>query len=188
LSLENQILNTKELLRKAFERFVPSVAHLISPQAGFAVSVAIFATWVLSKVKKAKTLKEAISDEQLILVDLSAKIDEKKRRIKALEEELTKAKDELTRKIIEHAIEVEKNTLETLIEEYELHQLRIIALNKLRDLGDRKLYEKVWKLLKDIEEGRRFEDRQLEVMKVLEDKWRKRQLKTSVILQILKYG
>ena len=188
MSLENQILNTKELLRKAFERFVPSVAYLMSPQAGFAVSAAIFATWVLSKVKKAKTLKEAISDEQLVLVDLSAKIDEKKRRIKALEEELTKAKDELTRKIIEHAIEVEKNTLETLIEEYELHQLRIIALNKLRDLGDRKLYEKVWKLLKDIEEGRRFEDRQLEVMKVLEDKWRKRQLKTSVILQILKYG
>ena len=188
MSLENQILDAKELLKKAFERLVPATAYLISSQAGFAASAAVFATWVLSKVKKAKTLKEAISDEQLVLVDLSAKIDEKKRRIKTLEEELAKAKDELTRRMIEHTIEVEKNALESLMEEYELHQLRIIALNKLRDLGDKKLYEKVWKLLKDIEEGRKFEDKQLEVMKMLEDKWKKRQLKTNVILQILNYG
>lgn len=188
MSVEEQILNAKEALKKAFERLFPAAAYLISAQAGFAASAAVFATWILARVKNVKTLKEAISDEQLILVDLSVKIDEKKRRIKLLEEELARTNDEVTRRILEQTLESEKKVLETLVEEYELHQLRVIALNRLRDLGDQKLYEKVWKLLKDIEKGKRFEEKQLEVLKMLEDKWRSRQLKTNVILQILSHG
>ena len=188
MSLEEQALELREILKKAYERIFPALGYLISSQAGFAASVAVFTTWMLAKMRGAKTLKEAISDEELILVDLSVKIEEKKNKVRVLEEELEKTSDELSKRILEQALYAEKQVLDTLLEEYELHQLRIIALKKLRDLGDKKLYEKVWKLLKDIEKGKKFEDKQLEVLRILEDKWKKRQLKTNVMLQLLRYG
>ena len=181
--------DTREILMKAFERIVPSAAYLISSGLGFAASVAVFTTWVLSKVHgKSLSIGEEVNAEEEALVDLSIRIDEKKRRIRVLEEELEKSSDEYTRRMLEKALEAEKSVLESLVEEYELRQLRIMALNKIREYGGEKLYKQVMKLLEDIEKGKRFEDKQLEVMRMLEDMWRKRQLKTNAILQVLSYG
>ncbi len=58
----------------------------------------------------------------------------------------------------------------------------------MRDLGDEELYRKVLELLRDVESGKRFEDKQLEVLKMLEERWRRRQLETNILLQIVEHG
>ena len=180
-------LSVRELLGKAFEKLAPAVAYLVSPQAGFAVSVAVFATWTLSRIRGARSLGGSLDEERAVLVDLSARIDEKKRRIRLLEEEMANARDDNARRMIQRVLEAERSVLASLVEEYELRQLRIIALDKLREVGGEEVYGKVWELLRKIEEGRRFEEEQLEVMRALEDKWRKRLLETNVVLQVLNY-
>ena len=185
---ESSGTNTRELLKKALERLAPPIAYLVSPQVGVAVSVAVFTTWLLSRVRRSRSVRDSLDDEKLVLVELSAKVDEKRRRIEVLENELARVSDESTRRMIEHAIEMERAALQSLVEEYELRQLRVAALSRLRDLGDEELYRKVLELLRDVERGKRFEDKQLEVLKMLEEKWRRKQLETSILLQILEHG
>ncbi len=188
MAQESQGINAREFLKKVFERLAPPIAYLVNPQVGIAISVAVFATWLLSRIGKSGRVRDNLDDEKLVLVELSAKIDEKRRRIEVLENELARVSDETTRRMIEHAIKMERTALQSLMEEYELRQLRVAALSRLRDLGDEELYRKVLELLRDVESGKRFEDKQLEVLKMLEERWRRRQLETSILLQIVEHG
>ncbi len=178
----------KEVLRKAYERLIPAIGYLVSPQAGFAASVAVFTTWLLTKIKGAKTLGEAIEDEESILIDLSVRIDEQKAKVAKLKEELSKVSDETTREVMSKVLESEEQVLEKLKEEYELHQLRILALRKVRELSGDEVFKRLWKLLKKIEKGKEFEEEQLRLMEELSERWRSRQLKLSILRQVIEYG
>jgi len=181
-------VGVREVLRKAYERLIPAIGYLVSPQAGFAASVAVFTTWLLSRVRGVKTLGEAIEDEESVLIDLSMRIDEVSERVSRLENELSKLTDETRREVLTKVLQSEKQVLEKLKEEYELHQLRILALRRVKELGGDEVFSKLWKLLKKIEKGKDIEEDQLRLMEELTERWRRRQLKLTILKQVIEYG
>ena len=167
--METQILNAKTILEKAYERLVPAIGYLISPQAGFAASVFVLTTWLLRKMKGIKKL--TLEDEENILVELDKKIEDKKKKIRILKETLKKTRDEVERNRISRNIRLEEKILDSLQEEYDLHLLRIEAIMKLRELGETKLLSKIEELIDKLEKGKEAFKEQYEIIKTLEDKW-----------------
>ncbi len=183
------VISGKDVAMKAFERLLPAFGYMYAAQVGLlTANVVVLTTWIVSKVRgrKIKSLEDAKREDALRLVELSYLIDEKKKRINELKETLKDA-DDRQKRVIEAMIHMEETSLEKLIEEHELIQLRLMAIEKLWTLGDQKLIKNVEKIITNIQEGK-LDKSQYEVLSQLEELWHKKQLEATTLRRIVEEG
>ncbi|MCE4600472.1 MAG: hypothetical protein F7C38_02765 [Desulfurococcales archaeon] len=181
-------LDTRDLLEKAYERLLPALGYLHSSPAGFAASVIVFATWVYrrSASDKKRAAVELDRDYER-LVKLQARIRELEERRRLLQRLLEKVEGERDRQRIERQLKLVEAELDGLYEEYDLLELRIAAVEKLVRLKEEGVIKKIKDVLDEIEEGKA--DKALyDVLRALEERWRKRELTRNVLERIIEEG
>lgn len=176
----------REIGAKAAERILPLMAFLKAGPAGaLAANIIIISSLLILKLRgsRVKSLEEAEAQDLARLVELTRLIDEKKEEIERLRSQLGAAEG-ARRRIIEGTLKTQEETLRSLEEEYELTQLRILAIRRLWSLRDKKLEKEVEKLIRDIQEGK-VTGKQYEAVKMVEDLWEKRQIEIATLRGIL---
>jgi len=183
---KDRLLDAKSVLEEAYKRMLPALGYLINPQVGFAASVFVLTTWLLGKALRGKGF--SVEEEEEIIVELDKKIEEKKGKISFLRKALEKAKTSIEKERLRRNIALEEEVLSSLQEEYDLHLLRIEAINKLRELGELELLSKIEKMIMKLRKGKEAFKEQYEIVKMLEEKWKSKVLEKNILLKILKSG
>lgn len=173
--------SVNEFLEEAYKRLLPAFGYLISAQAGFIASVIVLATWLIKK-GSSRYGHISIEEDSKAIARLLKDIDRLEAEVSALRKALKRSK---SRSVTESVLRSKESVLESLYEELELRQLRIEALRRLESIGDKKLIKEVMELVKRIEEGKEFEEKQLKIFKKFEDLWRKRQIEINTLRSIL---
>jgi len=188
--MSDESSTAREVAMKAFERLFPAFGYIYAAKAGMlAANVIVLSTWIMTRVRgsKIKSLEDAKRQDRLRLIELSSMIDERKRRIEELKRQADIEGDERRKKVLQDLINVEENALDRMMEEYELVQLRLLAINRIWELNDMKLIKNVERIIKDIQEGR-IEKTQYEVLSKLEEMWRKREIEYVALKRMIQEG
>ncbi len=177
---------TREIGSKAAERILPALAFIATGPAGaLAANIIIVSSLLILKLRgrRVKSLEEAEAQDLARLVELTAQIDEKRAEIERLKSQLEQVEGH-RRRILEETLKTEESILRSLEEEYELTQLRILAIRRLWSLGDEKLRREVEKIIRSIQEGK-VTEKQYEAVKTVERMWEERQLEASTLKALL---
>jgi len=185
-SASNKTITLRELLREAFRTLFPSFGYLISSQAGFLCSFIVFITWILTHNREHYHHYFNIEEDEKALIVILDEIKKQEARLNLLEKARNKLSSEgKSLSTIDEVIKAEKNILENLYTEYKLRQLRIEAIRRLRAVGDPNILQMLNKIIKRIEKGEEFHEQQYEILKRLEDMWRRKEIEISMLSEIL---
>ncbi len=180
-------LSSREVLEKAYERLLPAFAYLHGSTAGLAASIVVFTTWLIKRLNPTSRVADLIERDEEQLLALEKQIEELEARISILEGLLSRASSERERSRLERSLKLHREELERLDEEKELLELRLLAVKKLRSIGEDQLIREVNKIIEKIEKGRLTEV-QYEVLALLEERWRRRQISIEALRRIVEEG
>ncbi len=176
----------REVGSKAAERILPALAFIATgPVGALTANIIIVSSVLILKLRgrRIKSLEDAEAQDLARLVELTAQIDEKRSEVERLRSQLEAAEGP-RRRILEETLKTEESILRNLEEEYELTQLRILAIRRLWSLGDEKLKREIEKIIKSIQEGK-VTEKQYQAIKTVERLWEERQLQTATLKAML---
>jgi len=183
--MQSDSLDSKTLLEKAYERFLPALGYLHSSIAGFAASVTVFVTWVLRRgMSESERVSLNIEKDADKIVELEKKLRELEMKKKYLSEALKENIPEFKKRIAEATLRQIETQVESIQEEIELLSMRILAIQKLLELKEIGILKKIEKAVNELEKGKADKEA-YKILQQLEYKWRNKELTKTVIERIL---
>lgn len=181
-------LDSRELLEKAYERMLPALGYLHSSVAGFAASIVVFTTWALRKTMSERNKAQIELDSDYSrLVQLRTRIRTLENRYQRLKKAVEKTSSDWEKKRLKRQLSLVEKELEDLYEEYDLLDLRINAVEKLIALKEEGALRNLGKILDQLYRGDADESL-YDVLRILEDRWRKRELTKEAFQRIIESG
>ncbi len=176
----------KAVLATVAKKAVPSAASMAAgPLAGIAVGALIVAAAKIYEHRKKAAAQgiELRGDERDIVL-----VNEELERLYARKEKLEKALEKTTgrrKRIIEESLRAVEDRIMFLEEYYELLQLRVEAMRKLRMIGDKGLLKEAEKIMRRIEKGEPVDKDLYKLIERAERELDKIHASETVILRIL---
>ena len=178
-------VDARSLLEKAYEKLLPAIGYLHGPVAGFAASVAVFATWVARRaMSPGERVGLELDENYRHLIEVNERINRLEEEIESLRAAIQDTRNPRRRSAMERKLRDLTEKLDRLYEDLDLTQIKIDAIKRIIELGEEGALDKIEKIVRDIEDGRG--DRQLyTVLKALEERWRRREITRSTLERIL---
>jgi len=178
-------ISVRKLLEEAYMRLFPAIGYLISKEAVFLFSVVIFITWILTR-SRYHYRGFSMEEDDIAIAKLLDDIKKQEAKLSLLE----KARNELlserkSTSSIDEIIEAEKNILENLYKELELRQLRVEAIRILSSMNDPNILKALEETVRRIEKSEKFNEQQYEILRELEEKWKRREIELNTLREIL---